>query len=1817
MMAEEKKIPKADIEAERKASSEVLSAAEGTEGAQASASLGNENTAELELAERLKEAEGNIDRHHEDVLARKTEQEKNREKAESENKARMEEDAKAREERAKQARLVAEQKLAAYEYAHNYRKKLKKDKERAKSQAKLRQEEERAAAKEREREEKALEIARALEEERAAAEARNERVTALLERIKNGALEQTPTELSPAPELPAEETLVAELSTEEAVAEDAPAEEAGAAENIPPLTSDEEESDEVEDESFILDFVNEGDEDGNDTHFVLDNPEELATYRTEKTPEKKKPAPMSAPKTEESKAAPEKKEEPAVKRPAPKAAEPEVIPPINVEDDIVAFIKALGKTVDDDKALKKYLKKSKKAIEKFREKIKRTEKYIAKCADDTSLPELTVDTVTNYAKIVEIRCDNVSTCARMSAEKHTKKCAAALSVDIEDYNSKVAVFNSFTGEHLTRISAFLPEHLANKTGRALIPKLAYRDNYIEIDVDENGAPLHESGNVTTVIVSPPFTASDLLGEISVDSRGEANSYYKKAARARHRFNSEISCIEKQIRKTAEAAEKNLCAEKDAEAARESAIRALNSKYPKSSRKESKYTKKLSSINNKCEKAILKARRERTEEAYEQKSLRLLVDSFAVEREKIVAFQDLIREIRTTAKDKSLLAAKRDFVEEMRSYNARSKECSEAIGKPLSLLSGSLADSIARSGDVYPIPKMACRKELIETVGDNSRIVGDRIKTLAHDGPIPTKQSSSGENLFDKDKSLEERALLREQIMVKALEQRSTSLEDKKGYGKYLKKSKYTVRKLKKTIRQTNKAIFKATDKNGVIAALVENLRVQGKLVEARCINLETAVKVGARNSKLQDRLYDDIEMYNSRAMDYQRISANKLTRMSAFLPENISNGTGEATVPSLSYKETYIEAYPFDNKAASVESEYGRRGADLYLPIDYKYRRITENGNVEVTEITPPITADERLDRIIVDTRREMRDNRWQSVFALWTIDRSLNRAERRQKRNNRRAKRFDKKLKRLNKRYDSSLFKMESLVPELQRQSPEYRAKLDRAAEKYKRATVKLRYKRVKRAIERYGMKLAAEEFVLRRERVAVLMKKLLNLRTYYKPKPIRDAKNDLVEEIRDYNRHAREFSKIIGEPITEISASVIDEIVRNGKMFPLPRIILCREIVETVDGRSRIIGDKYRFGMPVQINAQGLPIMTGTNIVVENVGSTHIGLRSDGCPVIGSTDTGLPYAGAPDKSITVTARRNPAAMRAASFSTSAPLPDPLEQLSSETETVVAGEVGELDKYIGGAVKAKSCAVCNWRDLIKYMKKSRKAKSRITDISRKHRRALRKCEQLLDRRERAVNEISADELLRLTQNRDDAQARIDERILRLESIDIEIEEAKKARDRATRRELEDERDTLRNADRRLDRELWSAERELASYEERVNAITSERDRVLHIRDLLYLRRVSALGRIIELECMNLYAAAKIQAGFFAKLILLIRGCGFNPRNKAKSRLENDITKYNNIIFDDPAEPQRAFTPISAMLPEQIATREDIDGELIPDIIFKERFVSVDAESREGHFEEIIVPRLPDLLDIDVIRSKDNYNDYMDSYNALCDDVDDAKNRVKRDADGDQDSLEKIRRKKQKATACYERAVLKISRKTHGTVEYQRKMRRRLNRYRKRILKLNRRERHPRIKVNKWMLNYKGHNDQGLIYGLSGNIRRACAAQLVLERERLLAACQLMLKVRDAEVSDRKRTKYRNEASKKLGTAMAKYNRAADECYARIHERMWYAPSSLPATIMNKGIVPNIPKVMCSVQTFEALGNDRSRIDKATDDAFPQGRQNQ
>ena len=132
------------------------------------------------MEEKLKEAAGNITKAHASHRERNSELVKRRLKAEKESKARIEEAEKRREATEKHAQQVAERKIAEFDYAQNYRKKLLKEREEAMAAAKQRKAEAREEAIREAKEARDQSVASYLEMERKEAQERSDRADALV-----------------------------------------------------------------------------------------------------------------------------------------------------------------------------------------------------------------------------------------------------------------------------------------------------------------------------------------------------------------------------------------------------------------------------------------------------------------------------------------------------------------------------------------------------------------------------------------------------------------------------------------------------------------------------------------------------------------------------------------------------------------------------------------------------------------------------------------------------------------------------------------------------------------------------------------------------------------------------------------------------------------------------------------------------------------------------------------------------------------------------------------------------------------------------------------------------------------------------------------------------------------------------------------------------------------------------------------------------------------------------------------------------------------------------------------------------------------------------------------------------------------------------------------------------------------------------------------------------------------------------------------------------------------------------------------------------
>lgn len=370
--------------------------------------------------------------------------------------------------------------------------------------------------------------------------------------------------------------------------------------------------------------------------------------------------------------------------------------PVKMNDPLVLSVKDEGALVYDNRSLARYLKNSAKIIKGFEEQISRFEAGMASGEDGQGTSSLIVEVLMILGKLLEIRCNNLTVAVKIGKNSAIKKCSNTLYDEIERYNMKVADYATLTGEQLTPISAFLPVHIENRTGTAIIPVLSYAESFVEIGVPTENKAEYYTLNIPTLTrgadgsviatgatltssvqdnensisriapIVPSLTADALLGDIAVTNARQYKQLQKQVARA----DKKISAAIEEVREHIDGA------------------------------------------------------------GWRREKLRLIVEECALHRERLLLYFAVLSAAVSLQNRKTVLSAKRSLVLAMNEYNRQITACSVGLDMPLTRVTSNLADEVIL-GEIPTVPQMACLIELLETVGDTVRVIGK--KTNIHSG----------------------------------------------------------------------------------------------------------------------------------------------------------------------------------------------------------------------------------------------------------------------------------------------------------------------------------------------------------------------------------------------------------------------------------------------------------------------------------------------------------------------------------------------------------------------------------------------------------------------------------------------------------------------------------------------------------------------------------------------------------------------------------------------------------------------------------------------------------------------------------------------------------------------------------------------------------------------------------------------------------------------------------------------------------------------------------------------------------------------------
>lgn len=946
-----------------------------------------------------------------------------------------------------------------------------------------------------------------------------------------------------------------------------------------------------------------------------------------------------------------------------------------IHDEVVAAIKAEGERLENNElSLKAYLKHSKEAIKNFESALATGQKALETNRDEKEAPVILAGIIKICGKLLEIKSNNLENIVRVKAYNYIKELRTALHLEIDRYNDFVITYASVTGEQLTRLSTFLPENIASGKSLAVVPELSYKESYVQVLPDEEKG---REDSVTTMVITPAVTAEIMLHDVKTPrTKFACSSYAKRVKSANARLNEECARLNKLLQQT-----------KTSRKRYESELASLEKRTPLADRAKEEYKNKVFAINIKYGRELAGINTIKTRSAFARTRLRLLINRFAVEREKLVLAYEYVRAVYRAGSYSQRKAAEKFFAKAIVAYNKCAERCTKATGTRFDQLPPAIIERACRGTEPIQFPTVAYKRELVEKVGESVRPIS--MAVAAEVTPNDEIYSENSAKILDSHSTIKDTASLSNEsaivdrasaiakVMLESLKESADLVLTTDEFEQFDIKSQKAIKYFKRALKQTEKAISRAFDEHGVVTALVENLRVIANLIEVRRLCITVCMRLKREDlARAHGRaLYRNIELYNGRAIDYMSIVGEQFSRITTATSKELMGSADKIKVPVITYKDNYIEVFPKDPLKDSTYEKPRLWRAGIYTPLLMQHYRLTENRAVETTVINSPFVFDVMTDdmpaaswwhpigfmqHLMIWTQPIVAW--WHRVctnIEIWFVDESLLFSKSglagRQNRNDKKKAKYERKLKKLNAEHSAKILALETVVHETDRHSASYQKQLYNINAKFSRKVYNLKVRWMRDCTGRNAARLLLERLVLERERLAGINKVLIKYRSYGRITFTRNIltkyKKRFIDAINAHNATAKKLSEMVGVNFAEVSTSVADEIIRYGKMIKFPEIVCCREVIETVDGQPRTVGDKWH-GYGLYTGASGTDAVKGNSPIMsvgamgyatdmgvpflkaDFNGMTILGMTPGGVPLIGFTQTGetsIPFTGTP----------------------------------------------------------------------------------------------------------------------------------------------------------------------------------------------------------------------------------------------------------------------------------------------------------------------------------------------------------------------------------------------------------------------------------------------------------------------------------------------------------------------------------------------------------------------------------------------------------
>ncbi|MBQ8529280.1 MAG: hypothetical protein IJ459_06035, partial [Clostridia bacterium] len=338
---------------------------------------------------------------------------------------------------------------------------------------------------------------------------------------------------------------------------------------------------------------------------------------------------------------------------------------------------------------------------------------------------------------------------------------------------------------------------------------------------------------------------------------------------------------------------------------------------------------------------------------------LAVVTLAIEKEKVLVASRVLVGAVNLGILKHIGAAKRELIAAFISYNALAEKCAEACGTSVSTINSATADKVAEFALLPDMPVMLHVVELFETVGDNTRIVGeseaekisseDCIKFI-FGAPVekaerveetsPVSAGAAVMNITNVNAGVNDAAAPApaatsapeaEETVEEAVEETEEQAEGEaalsgKALKKYKKKSEKAYKAAISELECIESSKYGASE--GEVADIdIKYLAVAKNLIDSIAEDIDVAKRAGDKAflKASKKRLYTAIDSHNAAVSELSEISGASLSMADKSLYDEIVSGEGYTKMSKLEYrvretsKSTYV---PEQKQETTVTNEF-------------------------------------------------------------------------------------------------------------------------------------------------------------------------------------------------------------------------------------------------------------------------------------------------------------------------------------------------------------------------------------------------------------------------------------------------------------------------------------------------------------------------------------------------------------------------------------------------------------------------------------------------------------------------------------------------------------------------------------------------------------------------------------------------------------------------------------------------------------------------------------------------------------------------------